>query len=99
MGLPAAPTWLAWFGRPYADLVRSTVAPFIHEERNGGLFVRLADEPANRDQLTACFPALPLDLIARRKDTPAAWEPKVRYSFVDGPPSHPATTIPALAPA
>ncbi|MEO7296813.1 MAG: hypothetical protein ABIZ57_11810 [Candidatus Limnocylindria bacterium] len=99
MGLPVAPTWLAWFGHPYADLVRPTVAPFIREERHGGLFVRLADEPANRDQLAGLFPALPLDLIARRKNQPAAWEPEARYSFADSPPSQVATTVPDFNPS
>lgn len=99
MGLPAAPTWLAWFSRPYADVVRFSVAPFIREERDDGLFVRLADEPANRDQLAALFPALPLDLMARRKDKPAIWKPGTRYSFVDSPPSHPASTLPDFNPS
>lgn len=79
MGLPAAATWLAWFGRPYADLVRATVAPFIREERDGGLLVRMAGEPVDGEQLADRFPPLPLQLIARRKDKPPAWETGRRY--------------------
>lgn len=94
MGLPAAPTWLAWFGPPYAERVRSTVAPFIRREREGGLLVRLTREPADRDVLANLFPALPLELIARRKGKPAAWEPDVRYSFASGPPSELADLVP-----
>jgi hypothetical protein len=98
MGLPAAPTWLAWFGRPYADLVRSTVAPFIREERDGGLLVRLSDDPADRDRLADIFPPLPLELVARRQGKPPSWERDVRYSFLGGPPSHPAEIIPLPGP-
>jgi hypothetical protein len=94
MGLPAAPTWLAWFGPPYADRVRPSIAPFIRDERDGGLLVRLADEPADRDQLATVFPPLPLELVARRKGKPAAWEPTERYTFVGSPPSQPADVIP-----
>jgi hypothetical protein len=97
MGLPAAPTWLAWFGSPYAPLVRAHLAPFIRDEHDGSLLVRLTDDPADRDQLAGLFPPLPLDLIARRRGQPPAWEPDRRYSFLGGPPSQPAEAIPELS--
>ena len=96
MGLPAAPTWLAWFGRPYADFVRSAVAPFVAVEREGGLFVRITEDPADSAGLADLFPPLPTQLIAHRKGKPAAWEPDVRYSILAGSPSQPAEIIPDI---
>jgi len=96
VGLPAAPTWLAWFGRPYADLVRSSVAQHITAETDGALFLRLGPEPMDSDQLAAVFPPLPLPLIARRINKPPAWEAGVRYTLASGPPSQLAEQIPDL---
>ena len=79
MGLPAAPTWLAWFGRHYAELVGPALASFVEVEQDGGLFIRLAEDPADRDQLADRFPPLPLNLVATRRDKPPAWEPSTRY--------------------
>ncbi len=94
VGLPAAPTWIAWFGRPYTDLVRPSVTDFIALERDGGLLLRMGDEPMNSDQLAAVFPPLPLNLIARGRDRPPEWESRTRYTFSSDPPSHPAELIP-----
>jgi hypothetical protein len=96
VGLPAAPTWLAWFGRPYADLVRSAVAQHITAETDGALLLRLGPEPMDPDQLAAVFPPLPLPLIARRINKPPAWEAGVRYTLTSGPPSQLAEQIPDL---
>jgi hypothetical protein len=97
VGLPAGPTWLAWFGRPYADLVRSSVAQHITAETDGALFLRLGPEPMDSDQLAAAFPPLPLPLIAHRINKPAAWETGIRYTLASGPPSQLAEQIPVLA--
>ena len=94
VGLPAAPTWLAWFGRPYADLVRSTVSRHITTETDGAIFLRLGREPMDSDQLAAVFPPLPLPLIARRVNMPPAWEAGIRYTLASGPPSELAEQIP-----
>lgn len=96
IGLPAGPTWLAWFGRPYADLVRSSVARQATSETDGALFLRLGSEPMDSDHLAGLFPPLPLPLIAHRINKPPAWEANVRYTLISGPPSQPAEQIPDL---
>ncbi len=55
IGLPASPTWLAWFGPPYADLVRESLRGQITDDREGSLFVRASTEPMNIDQ-SHCVP-------------------------------------------
>ncbi|HTE65768.1 MAG TPA: hypothetical protein VK736_05875 [Candidatus Binatia bacterium] len=96
VGLPASPTWLAWFGPPYADAVRSALTGHPASETDAGFFVRKGTEPMNADQLADLFPPLPARLLARRREQPGAWLPGARYSLVSGPPSQPAEEIPPL---
>ena len=97
IGLPASPTWLAWFGKPYVDLVRPSVEGHVTAEVDGGLLVRLGPEPMNADQLAARFPPLPTSLIAHKIDQPAEGAPTGSYTLTDGPPSQPAEVIPRLS--
>lgn len=96
VGLPASPTWLAWFGPPYAEAVRSAVAGHVTSETDAGLFLRLGTEPMNADHLADLFPPLPARLLARRREQPATWLAGARYSLVSGAPSQPAEEIPPL---
>ncbi len=96
IGLPAGPTWLAWFGTPYVELVRSSVAQHITSETDNGIVLRLGEEPMDADQLSDAFPPLPLPLIAHRMNKPPAWETGIRYTMTYGPPSQPAQEIPDL---
>lgn len=96
VGLPSSPTWLAWFGPPYVDAVRSALAEHVTSETDAGLFVRLGTEPMNADELADLFPPLPARLLVRRREQPGAWLPGARYSLVSGPPSQPAEEIPPL---
>jgi hypothetical protein len=77
VGLPASPTWLAWFGRPYAELVRTAVTGHVTLEADSGLFLRLGRDPMNADELAAVFPPLPKRLLARRHNQPGRWLPGV----------------------
>jgi hypothetical protein len=94
IGLPAAPCWLAWFGPPYADLLRTSLSGHITGETDGALFVRMGNEPMNPDQLADVFPPLPVHLICHRINKPATWESGIRYTLASGPPSQPAEQIP-----
>lgn len=94
VGLPAGPTWLAWFGPHYAELVRQTVKARITAESGGALFVRMGEEPMNADELADLFPALPTHLVARRIKQPATWLRGARFTLMGGPPSQPAELIP-----
>ena len=94
VGLPAGPTWLAWFGPPYAELVRRAVQGHITAEAGGAQFVRMADAPMNADELADVFPPLPTHLLARRINQPAVWLRGARFTLMGGPPSQPAEEIP-----
>ena len=64
-GPPSVPTWLAWFGRPYHDLVAGSIAnlqPILSEQ---GVLLRLGREPLDTDQLRSVFPQLPQNLMAK----------------------------------
>jgi hypothetical protein len=62
-GLPWDPTWLAWFGRPYADRLRPDLADHIDRETSRGFMIRTGTVPAPRDELRAVFPRLPPELV------------------------------------
>jgi len=96
IGLPASPTWLAWFGKPYAELVRPSMGGHITAEIDGALFVRMGTEPMNADQLAERFPPLPTNLVAHRINQPPEWFPQGSYTLTSGPPSQPAEEIPPI---
>lgn len=97
VGLPASPTWLAWFGPPYDDLVRPAVAGSVARASDAGLLVRLGTEPLHADELAAVFPPLPERLLARaEEDAPGRWLPGARYSMGAPPPEAPAVEVPPL---
>jgi hypothetical protein len=96
VGLPAGPTWLAWFGGPYAALLRRTVAAHVAADLDRGLFLRLGPEPMNFDELADRFPALPAQLLARRRDRPGRWLAGAPYTGGNLPPSEAAEQIPEL---
>ena len=62
-GIPWDPTWLAWFGRPYADRLRGLLGGQIDRETARGFLVRAAPLPAPRDELRSVFPRLPQELV------------------------------------
>lgn len=96
VGLPASPTWLAWFGKPYAGLVRPSVERHIEAVVDEGLLIRAGAMPMNADELADRFPPLPANLIAHRIGQPARWIPMASYTMVNGPPSQAAEAIPRL---
>jgi hypothetical protein len=72
-GLPPHPTWLAWFGEPYRDMVESSVREHVTDEVPEGLFLRLGDEPKDSDELKEVFPKLPDELVWKPR-APGAWK-------------------------
>ncbi len=96
IGLPASPTWLAWFGKPYAALVRASLSNHITAETDGAIFLRMGSEPLNADELADRFPPLPTSLVAHRINQPASWVPRGSYTLTAGPPSQPAAEIPPI---
>jgi hypothetical protein len=98
IGLPASPTWMAWFGRPYASEIREAIVRLGHPttESDDGLFLRVGEQPRNASELAEVFPPLPRHLITRRRDQPGTWFPGMRYALTSAPPSNPAEVIPPI---
>ncbi len=97
VGLPALPTWLAWFGPPYRDLVATRLvgSTLMAPAPSACLFLRCGPEPMDVDQLRGVFPNLPQDLLAgRRPDSMASTT--ARATILRLPPAHPAEVIPWL---
>lgn len=95
VGLPALPTWLAWFGDPYRALVESRLDGPTVVSRPSGLLVRCGPEPMDVDELDGVFPVLPAELLVTRRSG-ATVDPADRISMTLGPPSEPAETIPPI---
>jgi hypothetical protein len=93
VGLPALPTWLAWFGAPYRELVGEAVSDWVVRALPGGVLARFGSEPMDVDELQDVFPALPPELLARRRDG-SSIDPAIRITYVQPPPSEPAEAIP-----
>lgn len=98
IGLPASPTWLAWFGGPYVSEIREAIVRRGHPttESDDGLFLRVGEQPRNASELAGVFPPLPGHLITRRRDQPGTWFPGMRYALTSAPPSNPAEVIPPI---
>lgn len=97
VGLPALPTWLAWFGSPYRALIGSRLdgSTSMTVARSSGLLLQCGPEPMDMDQLRGVFPALPVELLARRRPGSTV-DPTARITMLQGPPSEAAETIPWL---
>jgi hypothetical protein len=77
LGIPDEPTWLAWYGKPYAPLVESTLTAsnITLDTSENGIMIRLCDLPVPKNQLLARFPKLPDELLRR---------PNPDWAFRDG---------------
>ena len=95
VGLPALPTWLAWFAPPYQTLVESRFDRSLSKLRPSGLLVRCGREPMDVEELRGIFPRLPPELLAVRRRGSTV-DPAARTTLFDGPPSEPAEVIPWL---
>jgi hypothetical protein len=93
VGLPALPTWLAWFGEPYRELLAEAVSDWVVPAPPSGVLARFGPEPMDVDELRRVFPALPPELLARRRDGSAV-DAGVRITHSQSPPSQPAEVIP-----
>jgi hypothetical protein len=98
VGLPALPTWLAWFGDPYRQLLEGRLIGGNVTQRRSGLLLRCGPEPMDVDELRdGTFPDLPSELLATRR-VDSTIDPMARITTVLGPPSEAAETIPPLEP-
>ncbi len=95
VGLPARPTWLAWFGHSYRALVATRLDGTTAVARPPGLLLRCGPEPMDVDQLRRVFPDLPAELLAVRRPGSTV-DPAARTTMILPPPSEPAETIPWL---
>lgn len=67
-GLPAAPTWLAYFGKPYMSEVEDSIREWKPKKTPNGLFLRLGTEPMDLQQLHGKFPELPPKTLAQNDE-------------------------------
>lgn len=68
-GLPATPTWLAWFGRAYAPHVAAALEGRASQLPSGAWFFRAGPEPMDADELAGRFPTLPSRLTYTPSET------------------------------
>jgi len=95
VGLPAHPTWLAWFGDPYRPLVEASLDPSMVTVLPSGLLVRCGPEPMDADEVRDVGPRLPAELLTVRRPG-SIIDPTARITLTLGPPSEPAETIPSI---
>jgi len=93
VGLPALPTWLAWFGEPYREMLGGAISDWVIPAPPSGVLARFGPEPMDVDELRGVFPSIPPELLARGRDG-ATLDPAVRLTHTHGPPSQPAEVIP-----
>lgn len=65
LGIPPVPSWLVWFGKPYAEAVRESCEKHITEQYEEGLFIRKTEQPADIDSLSSDYPIVPKELQAK----------------------------------
>jgi hypothetical protein len=75
-GLPPIPTWLAWFGAPYAPLVADALRGHAEPAADGTYLYRGGPEPMDVDQLAGRFPALPAQLCSVERPDAPPFEPR-----------------------
>ena len=68
LGLPAVPSWLTWYGRPYAEIVRSGCEGYITSGFEEGFWFRASDEPLGILALPKDYPEIPLELRAKMSE-------------------------------
>jgi hypothetical protein len=95
IGLPALPSWLAWYGPAYRDLVRQSLGDAHVQRRPEGLLVRHGPEPMDLDEVLGAAAPLPSELLARRRDRRPV-DPTTRITMTSGPPSEAADHIPFI---
>lgn len=76
-GLPPVPTWLAWFGRPYAPHVADSVTDYAEQTADGAWLFRGGPKPMDVDELANRFPSLPARLIFKPREDAPPGEPRV----------------------
>lgn len=62
-GLPPIPMWLNWFGKPYKDLVLSSIKSSNPEEIGDGVFIRMGSKPATLREMQDRGLVLPSQLL------------------------------------
>lgn len=67
-GLPEAPMWLSWFGRPYDELVERSLPAEKTASLGPGILFRAEDHPRSIDELQRGYPELPRSLLATSSD-------------------------------
>ena len=72
LGLPPAPTWLAWFGAGYRAALESQLQGVVSLNLPEGILLRHGNVPLEIDQLRDVFPLLPASLFTEFDGSRAA---------------------------
>jgi hypothetical protein len=70
LGLPPLPTWLSWYGGPYADIARPHIGEPVFT-RKAGLGCRMSEKPLGLADLQGREPALPAQYLMTLPGTAA----------------------------
>ena len=65
LGIPGVPTWLTWYGRPYAEAVQSACESYVTKRFDEGFLIRASDEPRRIGSLPKNTPKIPPELRAK----------------------------------
>jgi len=80
-GIPPAPTWLVWLGRPYVQLVQESLRNVEHFMSEDGILIRRGPKPMDLDQLQATTLSFPTRLLAQVVEDPWLREKAGRWSY------------------
>lgn len=89
LGIPARPTWLAWFGNPYLEILQSITSRLV-KRSSSGIFIQIGNLPQNRDEVAIEFPVLPGELLQKELPITPAEPGRDLVRFM------PASVIPKL---
>ena len=65
LGIPAVPTWMTWYGHPYAEMVQSACENHVTNRFDEGFLIRMSDEPRGIGSLPKNIPEIPSELRAK----------------------------------
>lgn len=68
LGIPAVPTWMTWYGHPYANMVQSACASHITSRFEEGFLLKASDEPLGIRALPKSFPEIATELRAKMSE-------------------------------
>jgi hypothetical protein len=85
LGIPRTPTWLVWYGGPYAKLLKHIAKE--NQTDSSAIFLRHGKEPVDTDTAKKKFPRIPEQFLAKEKKLAANISPNIICSVAERIPS------------